>query len=198
MHLMGRRHRKEEHYQAIPNPIRRQSLRILDALDLAVYVIVGTSFVVAALMALFFSLTNLAATFGLTLLNFNFGNTVLNFISDLLLVLIIMEVLGTVRSYLEHGDTSVKPFLFIGIISGTRGILSIGARLSIAGSSLVGDDFRNAMIELGVNAAIIIALGATIRIMGQAADAPEASSDIPDEPQDVSPERSPITQTRAK
>ena len=30
------------------------------------------------------------------------------------------------------------------------------------------------MIELGVNAAIIIALGATLRIMGDTAEAPEA------------------------
>ena len=178
MHRMGRRHRTVEHYQRIPNPLRRQSLRILDGLDLAVYVIVGTSFIIAALMALTFSLLNLARNFGIPVATFDFGTTVLNFVSDLLLVLIIMEVLGTVRSYLEHGDTSVKPFIFIGIISGTRGVLSIGARLSIAGTNLSPDDFRNSMIELGVNGAIIIALGSTLRIMGDAANAPEADSVI--------------------
>jgi uncharacterized membrane protein (DUF373 family) len=171
MHSMGRRHRTIHHYRKIPNPIRRASLQVLDGLDLAVYIIVGTAFVVAAVMALVFSLLNLISTFGVPVVTINFGNTVLNFISDLLLVLIIMEVLGTIRSYLEHGDTSVKPFIFIGIISGTRGILSIGARLSIAGVTLGPDDFRNAMIELGVNAAIIISLGATLRIMGTNAEA---------------------------
>jgi uncharacterized membrane protein (DUF373 family) len=90
---------------------------------------------------------------------------VLNFVSDLLLVLIIMELLGTIRSYVEKGDTSVEPFLIIGIISATRGILSVGARLYITGGTLTADDFRNAMIELAVNALVIIALGITMRIL---------------------------------
>jgi hypothetical protein len=51
-------------------------------------------------------------------------------------------------------------------ISGTRGVLSIGAWLSIAGHNVSPDESRNSMVELGVNAAIIIALGATLRIMG--------------------------------
>lgn len=183
MHRMGRRHRTVEHYRKIPNPVRRESLRVLDALDLCVYIIVGTSFVIAAVMALAFSLLNLANNFGVKapgLKPFDFGTTVLNFISDLLLVLIIMEVLGTVRSYLEHGDTSVKPFIFIGMISATRGVLSVGARLSLTLTTPISAaDFRNDMIELGVNAAIIIALGATLRIMGDTAEAPEADAISP-------------------
>jgi uncharacterized membrane protein (DUF373 family) len=170
VHSMGRRHRTVEHYRRIPNPIRRASLQALDGLDLAVYIIVGVAFVIAGVMALAFSVTNLGSHLGLPVGTSNFGNNVLDFISDLLLVLIIMEVLGTIRSYLEHGDTSVKPFIFIGIISATRGILSIGARLSIAGTNIGADEFRNDMIELGVNAAIIIALGATLRIMGTSAE----------------------------
>ncbi len=125
-----------------------------------IYVVVGTAFVVAAVVALAYSLVNLANNVShFDLLSSTFATQVLNFVSDLLLVLIIMEVLGTIRSYLEHGDTSVKPFIFIGIISATRGILSIGA-----------DEFRNSMIELGVDAAIIILLGSTLRIMGSVAD----------------------------
>jgi uncharacterized membrane protein (DUF373 family) len=173
MHSMGRRHRTVEQYRKIPNPIRRLSLQDLDGLDLAVYIIVGIAFVVAAVMALLLSLTNLGSHLGLPVVTSNFGNNVLDFISDPLLVLIIMEVLGTILSYLEHGVTSVKPFIFIDIISATRGILSIGARLSIAGVNLGADEFRNDMIELGVNAAIIIALGASLRIMGTAIEAPE-------------------------
>ncbi len=136
-----------------------------------IYVVVGTAFVVAAVVALAYSLVNLANNVShFDLLSSTFATQVLNFVSDLLLVLIIMEVLGTIRSYLEHGDTSVKPFIFIGIISATRGILSIGARLSIAGATIGADEFRNSMIELGVDAAIIILLGSTLRIMGSVAD----------------------------
>lgn len=86
-------------------------------------------------------------------------------ISDLLLALIIMEVLGTVIHYLKAHATSLRPFLFIGIVSATRGILSIGARLSVG--EVKPGEFTNAMIELSVNAAVILALGITLKLLGR-------------------------------
>jgi uncharacterized membrane protein (DUF373 family) len=134
---------------------------------------VGIAFVAAAVLAFAFSivqvifnlLTNLDLGVHFTLPSNGIAQAVLGFVSDLLLVLIIMELLGTIRSYVEKGDTSVEPFLIIGIISATRGILSVGARLYITGAPLSADDFRNAMIELAVNALVIIALGITMRIL---------------------------------
>ena len=154
--------------------IRLAILRLLNGLDLVVYALVGIAFVAAAVLAFAFSIGqvifNLLHSFGISVqLNAstyaNIAQAVLNFVSDLLLVLIIMELLGTIRSYVEKGDTSVEPFLIIGIISATRGILSVGARLYITGDRLSADDFRNAMIELAVNALVIIALGITMRIL---------------------------------
>src|SRR6185437_10712827 len=152
--------------------IRRLILRILNGLDLVVYALVGLAFVAAAVLAFAFSIGqvifNLLDSLGVDHVHVNYGSIaqdVLNFVSDLLLVLIIMELLGTIRSYVEKGDTSVEPFLIIGIISATRGILSVGARLYITGGTLTADDFRNAMIELAVNALVIIALGITMRIL---------------------------------
>lgn len=155
--------------------IDRASVRLLDAVDSLFYALVGVAFLVAAGITLVYSVVNLiaglaAAIGGQASATGDVAQTVLNFVSDLLLVLIILEVLGTVRSYLDKHTNSVQPFLFIGIISATRGILSIGARLAIAasgGKSLSGTDFRDAMIELGVNALVIIALGATLRILGR-------------------------------
>jgi len=161
-----RRARTKDAFSAIQNPFQRFSVRVLDVLDLMVYALVGLAFIGAAGLALVFSVTNVLSRFGVPVELDGFGQNVLGFVSDLLLVLIIMEVLGTIRSYLEKGDTSVKPFLFIGIISATRGILSIGAQLSISGDSLTPDQFRSKMIELGINALVIVALGATIRILG--------------------------------
>ncbi len=153
--------------------IRLAILRLLNALDLVVYALVGVAFVAAAVLAFAFSIAqvifNLLLSLGISVqLNVSYpsiAQDVLNFVSDLLLVLIIMELLGTIRSYVEKGDTSVEPFLIIGIISATRGILSVGARLYITGGTLSADDFRNAMIELAVNALVIIALGITMRIL---------------------------------
>jgi uncharacterized membrane protein (DUF373 family) len=94
------------------------------------------------------------------------ANAIIKFVSDLLLVLIIMEVLGTVIHYLKAHATSLRPFLFIGIVSATRGILSIGARLSVEGR-ISEQDFISAMIELGVNAFVILALGITLKLIGK-------------------------------
>ena len=67
-------------------------------------------------------------------LNDDFPLDVITFVNDLLLVLIILEVLGTVRSYLANGETTLRPFLYIGIISATRRILAIGARTTLGES----------------------------------------------------------------
>jgi len=76
-----------------------------------------------------------------------------------------MEVLGTVIHYLKAHATSLRPFIFIGIVSATRGILSIGARLSVE-VGITQQDFIRVMIELGINAAVILALGITLKLIG--------------------------------
>jgi hypothetical protein len=167
--LVGRRGRNAvargtEPHKSVKG-IRLFILRILNGLDLIVYALVGLAFVTAAVLAFVFSISHLLLHFHLVLPFNDIAQVVLNFVSDLLLVLIIMELLGTIRSYVEKGDTSVEPFLIIGIISATRGILSIGARLYISGATLTPDDFRNAMIELAINALVIIVLGITMRVL---------------------------------
>ncbi len=167
-------------YAQIPNPVQRFGLRILDFLDGIVYTLVGIAFLLAAGMALTFAVGKaLHSFFGILPDTFPV-QTVLDFVSDLLLVLIIMEVLGTIRSYLEKGDSAVTPFLFIGIISATRGILSIGAQLSITGNTFTDVEFHNKLVELAVNAAIIVALGVTLRIMGNLAASEDKKVSIED------------------
>ncbi len=154
--------------------IRLLILRILNGLDLVVYTLVGLAFVAAAVLAFVFSVSHLLLHFDLAPSFTNItAQDVLDFVSDLLLVLIIMELLGTIRSYVEKGDTSVEPFLIIGIISATRGILSIGARLYIGGTRLTPDEFRSAMIELAINALVIIVLGVTMRILDGLIESPD-------------------------
>jgi hypothetical protein len=81
-----------------------------------------------------------------------------------------MEVLGTITEYLKTRANSVTPFLFIGIISATRGILSIGARLSVEKIQPLSPEFDSAMIELGLNAGAILALGITLRLLRKTRD----------------------------
>jgi uncharacterized membrane protein (DUF373 family) len=106
--------------------------------------LVGLAFLGAALVMLAYSVlafpTNLAHT-GAAL-------AVISLVNDLLLVMIIMEVLRTVLSYLEEHGTSLRPFLFIAAISATRRLLAIGAEMSVAGDTLTGEAFQRAMVDL--------------------------------------------------
>jgi uncharacterized membrane protein (DUF373 family) len=156
------------HQRPAPRRGGLRMTRLLYHADSLVYVFVGVCFFGAALSSLAYAIVNFwrslssdAFTGGAV------AQDIITFVSDLLLTLIIMEVLGTVIHYLQARETSLKPFLFIGIISATRGILAVGARLSVASSStLQADEFQRSMIELGVNAVVIIALGVTLRLIG--------------------------------
>ena len=152
---------------------------LLDRGDSIIYAIVGSCFFLGAIIALGYSFWDFGSTMfniqGIvdaaaaakepTTLQTVVAGAIIKLVSDLLLVLIIMEVLGTVIHYLKAHATSLRPFLFIGIVSATRGILSIGARLSV--ENVNQDEFIRAMIELGVNAAVILALGITLKLLGK-------------------------------
>jgi len=96
----------------------------------------------------------------------DFPSDIITFINDLLLVLIILEVLGTVRSYLLTGTTSLKPFLYIGIISATRRILAIGAQTTLS-EVTTEEIFRHRMIDLGINGAVVLALALALFLFGR-------------------------------
>jgi uncharacterized membrane protein (DUF373 family) len=155
-----------ENKQHVEDRVAEFSSNLLDQGDSLIYAIVGACFFVGAIFALGYSFWHFADTIlPLSKLTPTISATaIIQLISDLLLVLIIMEVLGTVIHYLKAHATSLRPFLFIGIVSATRGILSIGARLSV--EAITPQEFTRAMIELGVNAAVILALGITLKLIG--------------------------------
>lgn len=145
-----------------------RSGNMLDRADTYIYAIVGVCFLLGTLFTLGYSFWD----FTIALIQVpdvklidqpaTVVGAIIKLISDLLLVLIITEVLGTVIHYLKEHVTSLRPFLFIGIISATRGILSISARLSVGKI----ENFNQAMIELGVHAAVVLALGITLKLLG--------------------------------
>jgi uncharacterized membrane protein (DUF373 family) len=138
------------------------SSRKLGIADSIVYAIIGISFLLAAIVALIYSYWDFTTIIWPVQEPKKAADAIIRFVSDLLLVIIIMEVLGTVIHYLQEHKTSLRPFLNIGIVSATRGILSISARLSV--ETLHGQEFANAMIELGVYVAVILVLGITLRL----------------------------------
>jgi len=134
---------------------------ILEAADAFVYALVGVVFLVAALGMLGYSLV----AFPAGLRDTGFAVAVVTLVNDLLLVMIIMEVLRTVLSYLQERATSLEPFLFIAAISATRRVLAIGAHMSVAGETLSPDKFREAMIDLGANAGAILAIAVALYLL---------------------------------
>ena len=169
----------------------------LESTDSIVYALVGASFLAAAIVSLCYGIAKFVYTLwgiGLGTLASIFdkpdaGTALITFVSDLLLTLIILEVMGTIVHYLQTRATSLKPFLFIGIISATRGVLAVGARLSVTDfQSLPPALFRDSMIELGVNAGVIIALGLSLRLIGRFLD------DAPAREQKTEEEEAPLAE----
>lgn len=149
------------------------SIHFLERAGSVLYALTGICFVITALLAFVYTFWAFGVsirglhTFSMDQLPTRGAQAIIEFISGLLLVLIIVEMLGTVIHYLQTHATSLRPFLFIGIVSATRSILSIGARLSVEGLNIQATDFLHAMIELGVNAAVILALGITLKLLGR-------------------------------
>ena len=152
----------------------------LEWFDAVVYWLVGAVFLLAAILSLAYGLyavgdqaiTQMFTPTGFSpeaLVKGGMGaQDIIALVSDLLLTLIIMEVLGTVVHHLRERETTLRPFLFIGIISATRGILAVGARLSVSSNStLTEEEFIRAMVELAVNALVIIALGIAMKLIGK-------------------------------
>jgi uncharacterized membrane protein (DUF373 family) len=134
------------------NALKRITETWLERADIAVYVMIAVLFLAAAMaMGVYTVITFFQHV------NDNFPLDIITSINDLLLVLIILEVLGTVRSYLVTGTTSLTPFLYIGIISATRRILAIGAANTL-GEATSETAFHHQMIDLGANGGIVLAL----------------------------------------
>ena len=76
-------------------------------------------------------------------------------VNNVLFIVVGLELVRTIVGRLEGGGFQLQPFLVIGIISATREILTVGAELSLAGHE---EPIVNTMIELGVNAAVVVAL----------------------------------------
>ncbi len=136
--------------------VRRLVTPWLGGADTVIYVLVGLVFLAGAIAMLCYSVAVFFQN-----VHDGFPQAIITLVNDLLLVMIIMEVLRTVLSYIEERGASLRPFLFIGAISATRRILAIGAEMSISGekqTQLTREDFIRRLVDLGVNALVILAI----------------------------------------
>jgi uncharacterized membrane protein (DUF373 family) len=88
-----------------------------------------------------------------------FAETITRALNGVLFIVITLEVLRTIVVRFEGGGFQLQPFLVIGIISAVRHILTVGAQLSLVGEQL---PLARTMTELGVNAAVVLALAVAL------------------------------------
>jgi uncharacterized membrane protein (DUF373 family) len=89
-----------------------------------------------------------------------FATAATNAVNGVLFAIIVIEVMRTVVAHFERGGLQLQPFLIIGIISAVRGILTVGAHLSLGGTA--GTSVHDALLELGVNAAVVVGLALSL------------------------------------
>ena len=148
--------------QGVAKRIERRVMPFLEGADALVYSLVALVFLLAAAGMLVYTAVSFPNNVGVQ----GFPLAIITLVNDLLLVMIITEVLRTVLSYLAEKGTSLRPFLFIAAISATRRILAIGARMSLAQEQLLDPgQFQQAMIDLAVNAAVILAIAIALYLL---------------------------------
>lgn len=137
-----------------PESERARAARPLAALDIAEDVI---QFVVAAVLVALGAVVLYQSVLDFFSEKAAFATRVTDVTNGVLFVVIVLEILTTVVAHFEVGGFQLKPFLIIGIISAVRHILSVGAQESLVGAESTAA-FRQAQIELGVNAGVVLAL----------------------------------------
>jgi uncharacterized membrane protein (DUF373 family) len=137
------------------------------------YLVVGALLLIAAFLIIAYAVVNFFQRAG-----DDFLLAVLVLINDMLLVLIVLEVLGTVRDFLATGSISLRVFLYVGIISAIRRILAIGAQTTV-GEGLDRAGFRDLMLDLGVNALVVLALAVALYLVGHQFPALAGGGDSP-------------------
>ncbi len=98
-------------------------------------------------------------------------------VDSVLFVVIVLELLDTVLTYLRDRNFALRPFLIIGIISSVRHILIIGAKLSEAdkaapsvGVSSNESVITRPIVELMVSAMVAVLLVICYWIVGKTSD----------------------------
>lgn len=94
----------------------------------------------------------------------DYGGALLQLLDRALLVLMLAEIIYTVRSIARRKRLEAEPFFIVAIIAAIRRILIITAE-STSKVDLQDPHFQAAMIELGLLALIVLALAGGMRLV---------------------------------
>jgi uncharacterized membrane protein len=142
------------------------------AVEHGAYIALGLLLAAAALIAL----AGAAATLVGGLSDWTSTRTIFLTIDRLLFVLMLVEILHTVRASMRDGVLTSEPFLVVGLIATIRRVLLITLKSSETTNDNTLSDmaervFRASMLELGVLAALILVMVVSIRLLRRPAAA---------------------------
>jgi len=131
--------------------------RTLDIIEDVFHLVLTILLMVVALGAVIYTVIRLTTTAPF------FPDGMLQAINDILFVVIILEIARTVIARFKNGFFQLRRFLIIGVIASVRHILSVGSSLTL-NTGKTAEEFERAVIELGINAGIVLALVVAIYI----------------------------------
>ncbi|MDA3018385.1 MAG: phosphate-starvation-inducible PsiE family protein [Actinomycetota bacterium] len=126
-------------------------LKYVDMIEDVFHAVLALALLIIGVGAFFYSIERLITTAPF------FPNGMIQGVNDILFIVIILEILRTVISRFTDGVYQLDKFLIIGVIAAVRHILTVGASLTLE-SGKSDTAFERAVVEMGLNALIVIAL----------------------------------------
>jgi uncharacterized membrane protein (DUF373 family) len=155
--------------QETEEKLRTRSSQYLHLLEAALYIAVGVLLSVAAVAVLF----EAAAILWRGIASRTLGGYGLQELDQLLFVLVLVEILHTVRISIRAQEILIEPFLIVGLIASIRRVLVItmqAAKLTQEGHSSPDAEtvFHNSMIELALLGVLVLIFVLSICLLRRA------------------------------
>jgi uncharacterized membrane protein (DUF373 family) len=145
----------------------------LSRIEDALYFAIGSLLVGAALVLLIWTvLSFVRMTAG-----GNVGEAVLQTLDSLLLVVMLVEILHTVGISIQGHTLVAEPFLVVGLIAAIRRILVVTAEQAEVTAERA-EEFRMAMLELGILTVMILVLVGAIYIVRRTSTHQQEASNV--------------------
>jgi len=160
----------------------RLSTELFLRIELVVYVALGILLSVTALLAL----GSAALLLWDGMRDWSGTRAIFLIVDRLLFVLMLIEILHTVRGSVRSGTLTPEPFLIIGLIASIRNVLVITLKSSgvtSEGPGSIGAEmlFRSSIVELGVLGALILIFVVSIYMLRRGHAPTAANAPQPDE-----------------
>jgi uncharacterized membrane protein (DUF373 family) len=148
--------------------------RVFLHVEFLVYATLGALLAVVAVA----SLIHAAIDGGIAILHWNETDAIFGVVDQLLFVLMLVEILHTVRVSIKSGVLTAEPFLVVGLIASIRRVLVITLESSNATKNGdwnpgIAGTFRASMTELGVLSVLIMVMVVSIYLVRRSGKAAE-------------------------